>query len=116
MAPRGNELHEKTRETIVNLFKSGHSYTEISGNVNISRNTVAKVVQRYKKAGTVTNGRRLGRPNKFCDRTKRRMKQLIEGSRRRSAASVAEEISHSLNVTFIKLLNHYMAMFTSSFI
>lgn len=99
MAPRGNELDEKTRETIVNLFKSGHSYTEISGNVNISRNTVAKVVQRYKKAGTVTNGRRPGRPNKFSDRTKRRMKQLIEGSRRRSAASIAEEISHSLNVT-----------------
>ena len=72
MAPHGNhgkEISEDVHQIIVNMHKRKHSYKQISEQVNMSRNTVAKFVQRYKRAGTVKNAVLHERLKMFFERT-----------------------------------------------
>ena len=58
------ELSEGTESAILRLHKSGHSLSEIAVSLCLNSQTVWYVVQKFKGRGTVSAGKRSGRPRK----------------------------------------------------
>ncbi len=82
MAPHGREMSQDLRKKIISLHKKGEGYKKISKALLISQNTVAKVVQTFKKDGTATiSQRRPGRPRKLTPRQERLLMRRVEENR-----------------------------------
>ena len=93
MAPKGKELSDDLKDTIVQLHKSGLGYKKISNRLQISANTIAKIVQKFKCTGDVRAKPRLGRPSLLTKRDERHIRQCVIKDRNRAASSIAQEIS-----------------------
>jgi transposase len=98
MAPHGSEISCKIRKRIVTLHKKGHSYQKISNALEISRNTVAKVIQRYKKNGEVLNMKQLGRPRKLTPKDERHLGLTLENNRKASTVELAKALESQTGV------------------
>ncbi len=61
MAPHGKELSEDLRIRIVALHKDGLRYKKFSNSLEMSYNTMARVIQRFSKMGFTRNKSRKGR-------------------------------------------------------
>ncbi|MGL4696032.1 helix-turn-helix domain-containing protein [Enterococcus larvae] len=69
MASHGREMSPDLRKKIISLYQKGEGYKKISKALLISQNTVAKVVQKFKKGGTATiSQRRPGHSQKLTPR------------------------------------------------
>ncbi len=75
------------------LHKKGEGYKKISKALLISQNTVAKVVQTFKKYGTATiSQRRPGRPRKLTPRQERLLMRRVEENRHASSLQLSKEV------------------------
>ncbi len=104
MAPHGREMSQDLRNKIISLHKKGEGYKKISKALLISQNTVAKVVQTFKKDGTATiSQRRPGRPLKLTPRQERLLMRRVEENRHASSLQLSKEVESQTGVT----ISHY---------
>ena len=92
MAPQGKEFSEDLKRRIVALHEDGQGYKKIANTLKLSCSTVAKIIQRFKRAGSTKNRPRVGRPKNLSARAERHIQMLSLKNRRRSAVSIAAEI------------------------
>ncbi len=100
MAPHGREMSQDLRKKIISLDKKGEGYKKISKALLISQNTVAEVVQTFKKDGTATiSQRRPGRPRKLTPRQERLLMRRVEENRHASSLQLSKEVESQTGVT-----------------
>ncbi|ROL45951.1 hypothetical protein DPX16_4765 [Anabarilius grahami] len=88
------------RKKIISLHHKGEGYKKISKALFISQNTVAKVVQKFKKDGTATiSQRRPGRPRKLTPRQERLLMRRDEENRHASSLQLSKEVESQTGVT-----------------
>ena len=92
IAPHGKELSVDLKRCIVALHEDGQGYKKIANTLKLSCSTVAKIIQRFKSAGSTQNRPRVGRPEKLSTLAERYIQMLSLKDRRRSAVSIAAEI------------------------
>ena len=92
MAPHGKEPSEDLKRRIVALHEGGQGYKKIANTLKLSCSTVAKIIQRFKSAGSTQNRPRIGRPKKLSARAERYIQMLSLKDRRKNAVSIAAEI------------------------
>ncbi len=100
MTPHGREMSQDLRKKIISLHKKGESYKKISKALLISQNTVAKVVQTFKKDGTETISlRHPGHPRKLTPRQERLLMRRVEENRHASSLQLSKEVESQNGVT-----------------
>ncbi len=102
MAPHGREMSQVilTNNKIISLHKKGEGYKKISKALLISQNTVAKVVQTFKKNGTATISQRCpGRPRKLTPRQERLLMRRVEENQHASSLQLSKEVESQTGVT-----------------
>ena len=92
MAPHVKELSEDLKRSIVALYEDGQGYKKIANTLKLSSRAVAKIIQRFKRAGSTQNRPRVGRPKKLSARAERHIQMLSLKDRRRSPVSIAAKI------------------------
>ncbi len=100
MAPHGREMSQDLRKKMISLHKKGEGYKKISKALLISQNTVAKVVQIFKKDGTATiSQRRPGRPRKLTPRQEHLLMRRVEENWHASSLQLSKEVESQTGVT-----------------
>ncbi len=101
IAPHGREMSQDLRKKIIYLHKKGEGYKKTSKALLISQNTVAKVVQTFKKDGTATiSQRRPGRPRKVTPRQERLLMRRVEQNWHASSLQLSKEVESQTGVTY----------------
>ena len=105
MAPHGKELSEDLKKRIVALPEDGKGYNTLKP----SCSTLAKIIQRFKRAESTQNRPGVGRPKKLGARAERHIQMLSLKDRRRSPVSIAAEIE-DVGVSLL-VLRPYAALY-----
>ena len=92
MAPHGKELSEDLKRRIVAQHEDGQGYKKIANTLKLSCSTVAKIIQRFKRAWSTQNRPQVGRPKKLSAGAERHIQMLSLKAQRRSVVSIAAEI------------------------
>ena len=92
MAPHGKELSEDLKKHIVALHEDGQGCKKIANTLKLSSSTVAKIIQRLKRARSTQNRPGVGRPKKLSARAEHYIQMLSLKDRHRSSVSIAAEI------------------------
>ncbi len=93
-------MSQDLRKKIIYLHKKGEGYKKISKALLISQNTVAKVVQTFKKDGTATISQRCpGHPRKLTPRQERLLIRRVEENRHASSLQLSKEVESQAGVT-----------------
>ena len=100
MAPHGKEMSKDLRKKVVLLHQKGLGYKKISNILSISRNTVAKVIQKYENDGeTLTSAERSGRPRKLSLRCERRIMRKVKENPKLTAPELLKAIEDESGIT-----------------
>ena len=91
MAPHGKELSGDLKRRIFALHEDGQGYKKIANTLKLSCSTMAKIIQRFKRAGSTQNRHRVGRPKKLSARAELHIQMISLKDRCRSAVSIAAE-------------------------
>lgn len=86
------------RQLIVDHHISGLGYKKIAKIAKISLNTVAKIVQKYKKTGIVLNQKGQGRKKKTTQRIDRAIVKMAQNNRRLSGPKITSEIKKQFGI------------------
>ena len=92
IAPHGKELPEDLKRHIVALHEDDQGYKKIANSLKLSCSTVAKIIQRFKRARSTQNRPRVGCPKKLSACTEHHIQMLSLKDWHRCAVSIAVEI------------------------
>ena len=92
MAPHSKDISEDLKRHIVALHEDGQGYKKIANTLKLSCSTVAKIIQRFKRAESTQNRPRVGHPKKLSVRAERHIQMLSLEDLHRSAVSIAADI------------------------
>ena len=92
MTPHGRKLSEDLKRRIVALHEDGQGHKKIASILKLSYSTVAKIIRRFKRAGSTQNRPRVGRPKKLSAPAGRHVQMFSLENRCRCAVSIAAEI------------------------
>ena len=92
MAPHGKELSDDLKRHIVALHEDGQCFKKIANTLKLSCSTVAKIIQRFKSAGSTQNRSRVDPLKKLSVSAEHYIQMLSLKDHRRSAVSIAAEI------------------------
>ena len=110
MAPPGKELSEDLKRHIVVLHDDGQAYKKIANTLKLSCSTVAKIIQRFKNAGSTQKRPRLGHPKKLSARAEHYIQMLSLKDWCRSAVCIAADIEEVGGVSLL-VLRPYAALY-----
>ena len=111
MAPHGKELSENLKRRIVALHEDAQGYKKIANTLKLSCSTVAKIILRFKWAGSTQSRPRVGPPKKLSARAERHIQMLSLKYRRRGALSIAAEIEVVMGVVSLLVLRPYASLY-----
>ena len=77
---------------MVALHEDGQGYKKIANTLKLSCSTVAKIIRRFKRAGSTQNRPRVGHPKKLTARAEYHIQMHSLKDRHRSPVSIAAEI------------------------
>ena len=89
MAPYSKELSEDLKRRIVALHEDGQGYKKIANTLKLRCSTVAKIIQRFKRAGSTQNRPRVGRLKNLSARAEHHIQMLSLKYLRWSAVSIS---------------------------
>ena len=92
MASHGKELSEDLKRRIAALHEDGQGDKKIANTLKLSCSTVAKIIQRFKRAGSTQNWPRVGHPKKLSARAEHHIQMPSLKDWHWSAVSIAAEI------------------------
>ena len=110
MATHVKELSEDLKRRIVALHEDGQGYKKIANTMKLSCSTVAKIIQRFKRLGSIRNRPRVDRPKKLSAHAEHHIQMLSLKDRRRSPVSIAAEIEEVGGVSLL-VLRPYTALY-----
>ncbi len=86
-------MSQDLRKKIISLDKKVEGYKKISKTLLISQNTVAKVVQTFKKYGNATiSQRHPGRPRNLTPHQEHLLMRRVEENRHASSLQLSKEV------------------------
>ena len=94
-AMRSKELAVELRDRIVSSHRSGEGYQKLSAALKVPKNTVASIILKWKKFGTINTLPRAGRPAKLSN---------LEGR------ALVREVAKNPMITLTELQNSSVAM------
>uniref|UniRef100_A0A3Q2VLM7 Transposase Tc1-like domain-containing protein n=1 Tax=Haplochromis burtoni TaxID=8153 RepID=A0A3Q2VLM7_HAPBU len=100
MAPHRREMSQNPRKEIISLHKKGEDYKKTGKGLHISQNTVAKVIQKFKKDGSATTlQRHPGRPRMLTSRQECLLMRRVEENHHGSSLQLAQAVESQTGVT-----------------
>lgn len=96
--PKKAQISISIRNLIIEHHKTGKSYRDIAGIVQLHKDTVVRIVQMYKKRGSILPAKRSGRPSKTTGRIDRAIVKKAELDRGLSAPKIAKQIESEFSI------------------
>lgn len=112
---RGKALSEEIRKLIIDKWKNGKSYFEISTDLNLSKSTIQYIIKFYKNNNSLKpNYKKCGRASQITTRNLRSLENIIKKNRRTTVRNLATEWSSAIRKTisrettrkYLKKLNY----------
>lgn len=95
---KGKKIPLQIRKLIINHHKNGYGYKKIAEMVQLTKNTVATIVKKYKKIGTVEHQKGQGRKKKTSHVVDRAIINKVRGNRKLSAPKIAAQIENEYGI------------------
>lgn len=93
---RGCQLSDPQRNCIIQAVLGGESIRIVASRFEVHRNTVSKLVQRYRRTGIITAKPRSGRPSKLNHREKRLLFRYVRKNPTFSYLAIQEWADQSI--------------------
>ena len=102
MGRKGKEMSPDLKKVVVDLPKNGEKISDIARVLQQPRSTISDIIRRFRKAGTVENRPRSGRPPAMDDRDYRQLEKIVKTERRAPLGEIAAKFNEERIVSVSK--------------